>query len=126
PWVNAHAWSLRLSRAVDYEPREVFDRIMREFLAQPETLVWYVVTDQSLGERGKRIFPPAEARRILFGLSEEIRRRIADRTIELPPDVRRWLELDPEGLTRIDVDARFARYDELMGVTPPQTRNDPP
>jgi len=24
------------------------------------------------------------------------------------------------------VDARFARYDELMGVTPPQTRNDPP
>jgi hypothetical protein len=114
PWANADTWSLRLARAYRHETPEEFDRIKREFLAQPESVVWFAVLDPRLSDGNRNVFTTAEVKTILSGLSPDIRRKIADRTAPLPEHYQRVLDSRVQGSLEEDlVRRRFDRYDAL-------------
>lgn len=115
PWTNADTWSLRLARAHRNETPEEFNRVKREFLNQPESVVWFAILDPHLGYRNANVFTDADVKAILNGLSPDLRRKIAARTAPLPAHYQRALDSGKEGtLEEVVVKSRFDRYDAIM------------
>jgi hypothetical protein len=105
----SRTWALRLHRIKRNGTRKELDSLKEEFAAVPETIQWVTLLDPSVTDRPS-VFTRVEVKAILNNLSPETKRKIADRTIELPRDYQHYRdEGDEEALERL-----FDRYDAIM------------
>lgn len=110
PWHYSSAWRVRLERLASEQRTEELLEARRHLREQPETLQWIVAMRPPLN-RERPTLTEDDIRAILSSLSPETKQRIADRTIELPPDIATLREKNPQYL-----ESFFARYEQAVAA----------
>lgn len=108
PWLTVSAWRARLEKVARYQRQEELLEARRHLREQPENLQWIVATMPQLNAELYPTLTEDDIRGILSSLSPETKRRIADRTIELPRDYQMRRERGDRY-----IESLFERYDEL-------------
>lgn len=111
PWLTVSAWRVRLERLALTERRDELLDARRHLRGQPETLQWIVATMPQPDPEAYPTLTEDDIRAILSSLSPETKRRIADRTIELPPDIAPLRERNPQYL-----ESFFTRYEHAVAA----------
>ena len=111
PWFTVSAWRVRLERLALTQRHDELLEARRHLREQPEILQWIVATMPQPDPEWYPTLTEDDTRAILSSLSPETKQRIADRTIELPPDIAPQREKNPRYL-----ESFFTRYEQAVAA----------